>query len=335
MPPRPDAFVDLVAVVDLTVASPLLLMVGASAPAAGERPRNGRRGYRPVGAATTLRRGHGVVAVGSVVGGRLGAVGRVDRRNTASSIALAIGPARRPPVPAEISALVPFSITATAYLGCSAGAKAMIQACDRSGSPGPLSWAVPVLAATRDAAVEGDAAAGGAALGDADHQLAFDVGGLAADRALPHLGLGALDHAAVVVERRRRRRTASSSRRRWRPWRPPSPCGAAPSGRRSGRSPGSPAAAGSGRCRLKSPIVLAAARGRSIGIVSPTPQRAMPSWKRSGAELDRGAGERGVARAGEHLARSPPHTLAGVVLDRVGGLRRHVAAFVGRRCCRG
>src|SRR6185295_3544743 len=82
---------------------------------------------------------------GSVVGGARAAA---SAANTASSIALAMGPATRPPVPAEISSLVPLSITTTAYFGASAGANAVIHRCEACGSPAALSWAVPVLAAT-------------------------------------------------------------------------------------------------------------------------------------------------------------------------------------------
>src|SRR6056297_473950 len=62
---------------------------------------------------------------------------------------LAIGPASRPPVAATSAVdwtLV--STTDTAYCGASAGAKATIQAWDRSGFDGTPSSAVPVLAAT-------------------------------------------------------------------------------------------------------------------------------------------------------------------------------------------
>src|SRR5688572_14208228 len=67
--------------------------------------------------------------------------------NAASSTCLATGPARRPPVEALISSVVPLIMTAIAYCGLSAGANAVIHACERSGSPSLFSWAVPVLAA--------------------------------------------------------------------------------------------------------------------------------------------------------------------------------------------
>src|SRR6185436_14293902 len=55
-----------------------------------------------------------------------------------------MGPAMVAPVPAVTSGVV-FTITATATRGALAGAKAVIQACERGGSR--VSCAVPVLAA--------------------------------------------------------------------------------------------------------------------------------------------------------------------------------------------
>src|SRR6478752_6492060 len=72
---------------------------------------------------------------------------QIPLANAKSSTCLATGPARRPPVEALMSASVPFSITAMAYLGWSTGANAVIQALERSGWPVSLSCAVPVFAA--------------------------------------------------------------------------------------------------------------------------------------------------------------------------------------------
>src|SRR6478735_9116180 len=74
-------------------------------------------------------------------------VGRVQMllASAKSRTCLATGPARRPPVEALISSLTPLIITAIAYFGSPAGANAVIQAFERSGSPSLLSWAVPVL----------------------------------------------------------------------------------------------------------------------------------------------------------------------------------------------
>src|SRR4051794_17654916 len=59
--------------------------------------------------------------------------------------ARAMGPATRPPV-TSLTPGWPCTITATATRGASAGAKAIIHACDDGGTV--PSWAVPVLAAT-------------------------------------------------------------------------------------------------------------------------------------------------------------------------------------------
>ena len=96
-------------------------------------------------------------------------------RNASSSIALATGPASRPPVLAEISALVPLSITTTTYFGSSTGAKATIQACERCGLAGPVELGGARLGGDGDPVVEADAATRRAALGDADHQVCCEV----------------------------------------------------------------------------------------------------------------------------------------------------------------
>src|SRR5262245_4927803 len=153
----------------MTVAPPLvLLMVHAACRGLPGSPRNAVEGYRRVrpqgrhaGVSDRGRSAHGATVAGVVAGGAVGGVVAggaaaaaaaaacsASMRNTSSSIALAIGPASLPPVLAEISAVVPFSLTATTYCGSSTGAKATIQTCERSGWPGPLSCAVPVLAAT-------------------------------------------------------------------------------------------------------------------------------------------------------------------------------------------
>ena len=200
----------------------------------------------------------------------------------------------------------------------------MIQACDRSGSPGPLSWAVPVLAATGmplSRAMQQLAVPG---LGDADHQVRAacrpSPGRSASSR--PRAAVW-LEHRAVVVERLRRRRTASSSARRWRPWRRPSPCAAAPSGPRSGRSRGSPAAGGSGPGpRWRRTCWPPGGGGRSGSA------RRRPSRRRPGPSARRRCRPPVWANGMLQLrvntsVRSPPQRAPLEVLDRVVGLRRH------------
>src|SRR3954452_1083056 len=140
----------------MTVAPPLVLLMGSRSPNAGpDRPAGRARRYRRSGLGERQRRVHGAAVAGGAPGvvpvvtavvigvGAAGVVAAAacsaSRRKASSSIALAPGPASLPPVLAEISALVPFSMTATTYFGSSTGAKATIQACERCGSPGPLS----------------------------------------------------------------------------------------------------------------------------------------------------------------------------------------------------
>ena len=171
MPPRPMRLLDLVAVVDdrrVAVVghwSSLLPLV------AGRRPT-----------VTRLRRPTRLPSRPSVDGA---SVVRGVARSVDSSVAAASAGEQPSRAPAwrsgrragrrclrEISALVPLSITATAYCGASAGAKAMIQACERSGSPAAVELGGAGLGGDLDAVLEGDAAARRAALDDADHQVA-------------------------------------------------------------------------------------------------------------------------------------------------------------------
>ena len=223
---------------------------------------------------------------------------------------LAIGPASRPPVAATSAVdwtLV--STTDTAYCGSSAGANAMIQACEQVGIRRIAELRRAGLGRHRDPSVQGDAAARRAAFGDADHQLTLDLGGLRRDRGLPHRGARLVEHAARPGRRSTRRRTASSSGRRWRPPRPPSPCAAAPSAPRSGRSRGWRAAGAPGRgCRCCRRCWRSGRAGRSATARRcPTLRCRRPSPRARAASP---AGRTGCCSCGRTpSARSPPQRL--------------------------
>ena len=144
-------------------------------------------------------------------------------------------------------------------------------------------------------------------------------------------GSARFEQASATGRRSPRPRTAPSSGRRWRPWRRPSPCAAAPSGSRSGRSRGCRAAAARWPRSSVLPRLLAAAPPMSSGISSPIPHAVAAGEERLDAHGDGGLGERDVAAAGEHLGEVAAADAAVVVLDRVVGLRRHPFAFVGER----
>ena len=295
----PDALAQLVAIVDdrrsVVGRHCCLLAVRVRPPGA----HNARRGYRPSASPATR----------PLVTRSLTGVSPASPARAASSTVLATGPARRPPVLAEISALVPedrHGDGVARRVGRGEGD-------DPGVRPLRLARVVELggagLGGDGDAAVEGDAAARRAVLGDADHQVGQDVRRLRRDRRLPHLRLRCGRARCRRGRASARRRTASSSARRWRRWRRPSPCAAAPSAPRSGRSRGSPAAAGSGRGRRSARTCW-----RPGGAGRSAPARRRPSRRRprpcASTPTSRAILANGMLQLRVNTSvRSPPHVV--------------------------
>ena len=245
---------------------------------------------------------------------------------------MAIGPASWPPVLALISRpSTPFRITATAYCGSSAGAKAMIQACDVCGSPVGVELGRAGLGRGLDAVGELQAARPcRCCTTPTISVVSVSAVGRGVIGVCHTVGSVLLEHVAVVVARRGDRRTAVIIS-------PPLATVPATIAICSGTIEvvawPKPPMASSGRAlrRWKSSTVAEEARrrrraGRSAA--SGRTPRLAPVDHRLRPERERRLGERDVAAAAEDLGQRRRRTLAAEVLDRVVGLRREV---LGRR----
>ena len=167
--------------------------------------------------------------------------------------------------------------------------------------------------------------------GDADHQVAQGAGGLRRDRRLPHLGLRAAEHVAVVVEL-----GVDDVRLHH--------LAAVGDGGRHHRhverhhlvvvlAEAADRRAAAGSWSMSDEVAdRARHRARQVDRHGPRrrPSAATPSIEALRPELDARCGRTACCSYGRTpSARSPPQTLAAVVLDRVVGLRRQELALVG------
>ena len=211
--------------------------------------------------------------------------------------------------------------------GASAGAKAVIQACDRGRLPLAVELGGAGLGRGLDAVLELHAAAGRAVLDDADHELGHRGAMSGAHRRLP-------DGRAVRLSTRPSRSRVSATTYGVMIWPPLATAGGDHrhlQRRERASSWPKPRIASSGVACVEVRTVAEEARRRPGQVDRERlveAERLGAGDHRSGAELDRDLGERRVAAAGEHLAEGAAARRAAVVLDRVG---RSAAAGTGSR----